>query len=183
MGRSGPGWCGSGGRSCGICGLTGRSGARSVRWPPGSEDDGANRLGPPADREPLAQLLRLVPRPADDVIDFHRYVGGASLPDIGNGYFVHVTGPLARQAQEQALRIGPPHEVSILVFGSDGGGALYAVPVAAAGPVYRLRDCAIADGLAEAGDVRGVAAAFQDFLERLRVAVATLAATAELTDL
>jgi len=129
-------------------------------------EPGRNRLGPPAAEQALASLQAIVPRPAADLIDFYRCIGQVSLPDVGNGYF-----------------IGPPHELDVLVFGSDGGGALYAVPAAKPGPVYRLRECRIKNGIAIAGDIQIVAVDYRTFLQRLQIAVEAFAATGHPADL
>ena len=147
-------------------------------------EPGRNQLGPPAAEQALASLQAIVPRPAADLIDFYRCIGQVSLPDIGNGYFIHPADLVARQAADaQPRRIGPPHELDVLVFGSDGGGALYAVPAAKPGPVYRLRECSIKDGIASAGAIQVVAVDYRTFLQRLQIAVETFAATGHPGDL
>jgi len=147
-------------------------------------EPGHNQLGPPAAEQALALLQAIVPRPAADLIDFYRCIGQVSLPDIGNGYFIHPADLVARQAADaEPRRIGPPHELDVLVFGSDGGGALYAVPAAKPGPVYRLRECSIKDGIAIAGDIQVVAVDYRTFLQRLEIAVETFAATGHPADL
>lgn len=88
-------------------------------------EPGMNQLGPPAAEQALASLQAIVPRPAADLIDFYRWIGQVSLPDVGNGYFIHPADLVARQAAGgEPCRIGPPHELDVLVFGSNGGGAL-----------------------------------------------------------
>jgi hypothetical protein len=147
-------------------------------------EPGVNQLGPPAAEQALASLQAIVPRPAADLIDFYRCIGQVSLPDVGNGYFIHPADLVARQAADgEPRRIGPPHELDILVFGSDGGGALYAVPAAKPGPVYRLRECSIKDGIASAGDIQIIAMDYRTFLQHLESAVETFAATGHPTDL
>ena len=147
-------------------------------------EPGRNRLGPPAAEQALASLQAIVPRPAADLIDFYRCIGQVSLPDVGNGYFIHPADLVARQAADgEPRRIGPPHELDVLVFGSDGGGALYAVPAAKPGPVYQLRECSIKDGIAIAGDIQIVAVDYRIFLQRLEIAVETFTATGHPADL
>ena len=80
-------------------------------------------------------------------------------------------------------RIGPPVDAGVLVFASDGGGALYVIPAAKAGPVYRLRDYVIRDGVADARYAQIAAGDLQEFLQRLRLAVQTFTSTGNLTDL
>jgi hypothetical protein len=73
-----------------------------------------------------------------DLIEFYGAIQGVSLPDLGNGYFVHTPDTVANPA-----RFGFPNTVSgalngrIAVFGSDGGGGLLAVQ-RSDGRVYRL---------------------------------------------
>ena len=133
-------------------------------------------------RDRLGGLIREYAQFAkgDRVFGTHK----VSLPDIGNGYFIHPADRVARQAADgEPRRIGPPHELDVLVFGSDGGGALYAVPAAKPGPVYRLRECSIKDGIAIAGDIKVVAVDYRTFLQRLEIAVETFAATGHPADL
>jgi hypothetical protein len=147
-------------------------------------EPGTNQLGPPATEQALASLQAIVPRPAADLIDFYRWIGQVSLPDVGNGYFIHPADLVARQAAGgEPRRIGPPHELDILVFGSDGGGALYAVPAAKPGPVYRLREYSINNGIALAGNIKIIAVDYRTFLQRLQTAVDTFVATGHPADL
>lgn len=64
----------------------------------------ANRLGPPATATQLEALASLHPRPHADLIDLHRTVGAVTLPDVGNGYFVHHAELVVAHAHE-----GEPH--------------------------------------------------------------------------
>jgi hypothetical protein len=149
----------------------------------GFEPDG-DTVGPPASRGAVALLAALRPAPARDLLTFYENIGEVSLPDVGNGYFIHAPRLVAEQAQAgEPRRIGPPVDVDVLAFASDGGGAFYALPAAKAGPVYRLRECAIRDGVAEARDVQIVAGDLRAFLQRLKLAVETFASTGNLTDL
>ena len=61
--------------------------------------------------------------------------------------------------------------------------AVYAVPAAKPGPVYRLRECNIKEGVALAGNIQIVAVDYRTLLQRLEIAVETFAATGHLTDL
>jgi hypothetical protein len=147
-------------------------------------EPGTNELGPPASGEALTSLAALQATPAHDLLAFYRNVGEVSLPDVGSGYFIHPPCLVVQQAQAGELhRIGPPVDVEVLVFASDGGGALYALPAAQAGPVYRLRDCALRDGVAGARGARVVADDLQAFLQSLELAVETFVSTGNLTDL
>lgn len=115
---------------------------------------------------------------------FYENIGEVSLPDIGNGYFIHSPRLVLEHARDGGVRrIGPPFDVGVLAFASDGGGALYVLPAAEAGPVYRLRDCALLDGVADARGVETVADDLQEFLQRLKLAAETFMSTGNLTDL
>jgi hypothetical protein len=149
-------------------------------------EPGAHTVGPPASREAIDSLAELQPGPARDLLVFYETIGEVSLPDVGNGYFIHSPGQVTDHAQAAEPRsIGPPFDIEVLAFASDGGGALYVLPAAEAGPVYRLRDCAIRDGVASArpGDVQIVAGDLRAFLQRLKFAVETFTKTGSLTGL
>jgi hypothetical protein len=107
-----------------------------------------------------------------------------SLPDVGNGYFIHSSGLVIGHAHGEGLRrLGAPLDLDVVTFASDGGGALYALPAADPGPVYRLRDCALHDGVADAQGAETVAADLQGFLQRLELAVERFTSTGDLIDL
>jgi len=147
-------------------------------------DPGANAVRPPAAAEAVASLAALRPAPARDLLTFYENIGEVSLPDVGNGYFIHAPRLVVEQARAgNPRRIGPPVDVDVLAFAGDGGGALYALPAAKAGPVYRLRDYVLRDGVAEARDVQIVAGDLRAFLQRLKLAVETFTSTGNLTDL
>jgi hypothetical protein len=147
-------------------------------------EPGTNAVGPPAAREAVASLAALRPAPAHDLLIFYENIGEVSLPDVGNGYFIHSPRLVIQQAQAgEPRRIGPPVDVDVLAFASDGGGALYAVPAAEGGPVYRLHDYVLQDGVAYARDVQIAAGDLQAFLQRLKLAVETFTSTGDLTDL
>ncbi|MEV2237998.1 hypothetical protein [Micromonospora sp. NPDC049891] len=85
-------------------------------------------------------------------------------------------------------RIGEPfgEDVDVVIFGADGGGALYAIAVGGISTVYRLRECGYEQGIysgsADFG-VTVVAEDLDDFLDALLAAVATFAANGSITDL
>lgn len=149
-------------------------------------EPGVNAVGPPAAAEALASLAALRPAPARELLLFYESIGEVSLPDVGNGYFIHPPRLVAGQAQAGGpRRIGPPFDVDVVAFASDGGGALYALPAAGAGPVYRLRDCALLDGaaVASAGGAEAAAGDLREFLQHLKLAVGTFTRTGGLTGL
>jgi hypothetical protein len=98
-------------------------------YPPGE-----NRVGPPITAAGLAAIEESLPPISGDLQAFCGIVGEVSLPDIGNGWFV--LSPL------YPGRIGPPYNMDVAQFASDGGGTVYAVPVGRSGPVLRLREVA-----------------------------------------
>jgi hypothetical protein len=149
----------------------------------GYEPD-ANTVGPSASREAVASLAALRPAAVPDLLAFYQSIGEVSLPDVGNGYFIHSPHLVVGHAQAgEPRRIGPPLDVDVLVFASDGGGALYVLPAAQAGPVYRLRDPVLRNGVADARNAQIAAGDLQAFLQRLKLAVQTFTSTGNLTDL
>lgn len=148
-------------------------------------EPGTNELRPPASEDELAALAALGTAAARDLAALYENTGEVSLPDVGNGYFIHPPDAVMRDRTDFLRRIGPPWDVDVLLFGSDGGGALYVLPLAEAGPVYRLRDCAVVAGVADPRSAEAQIAArdLQDFLRRLREAVSEYASTGDLTSL
>nr|BFE55640.1 hypothetical protein GCM10020063_001660 [Dactylosporangium thailandense] len=136
---------------------------------------GAQTVGPPASEADLVALRSRVPCVPDDLVAVCRWVGEVSLPDIANGYFMF--GPQYIH-DGRADRIGEPfaEDVDVVVFGSDGGGATYAMAVDGVGTVYRL------DGCAHPG-VTGVVDDLDDFLERLLAAVEAFADDGQISGL
>jgi len=145
-------------------------------------EPGTNELGPPASQEAVTSLAALRPVPARDLLTLYRKVGEVSLPDVGNGYFIHSPSLVISHRGEPPC-IGQPFDVDVLVFASDGGCALYAPSAAEAGPVYRLRECAIWNGVAAAREIQTVAEDLQEFLQHLQTAIGTYTRTGDLTDL
>lgn len=147
-------------------------------------EPGINEVGPPASKEAVASLAALQPTPAHDLLALYQNINEVSLPDVGNGYFIHSPRSVIQHVQAgEPRRIGRPFDIDVLVFASDGGGALYALPAAEAGPVYRLRDYARRDGVADARGVQIAAKDLQALLQRLKLALATFTSTGRLIDL
>ncbi|MFI7705827.1 hypothetical protein [Nonomuraea sp. NPDC049480] len=88
------------------------------------------------------------PRVPADVGAFFDVIAQVSLPDFWNGYFL---GPpswiagLHRAREPQTVKTGAG-EQEVLVFGSDGGGTMYAVPLPEGRPVYKLPSGELRDG-------------------------------------
>jgi hypothetical protein len=152
---------------------------------------GTHIAGQPASEAELAALKSRLPWIPDDLLAVCRWVGAVSLPDIANGYFLfeprHILGMLDHED-------GIPHSIAepfdeavdVVVFGSDGGGTLYALAVNAAGTVYRLRECAYQGGAyyGTAGfGVIEVAESLDDFLDKFLAAVSQFADDGSIADL
>lgn len=113
------------------------------------------------------------------VIEFFDAIEEVSLPDVWNGYFL---GPVDWVASKHAAREPRWMSVSgdlveILLVGSDGGGALYAVALSD-GAVYRLEEPAIADGVARTAvehQISRLADDFSDFLDLFAAGLESLA--------
>jgi hypothetical protein len=141
-----------------------------VGYPPGD-----NRVGPPISAARLAAIEESLPMLPADLEMFCRVVGEVSLPDIGNGWFV--LSPLS------PARIGPPYNVDIVQFASDGGGTVYAVPVGESGPVLRLREVTEVAGIYDGDRVHVSAPHLHAFLASLHDAVRLFARTGGIADL
>lgn len=102
-------------------------------------------------------LVALTPIPSD-LTTLYWVIGEVSLPDVGNGYFIHPASMVAEHFREY----GPVQiddEWPSLVFASDGGGHLFAVT--GSGQVWRSTTPDWFDGFEIA------AASIQDFLEQV----------------
>lgn len=149
-----------------------------------------HRIGPPAVVGELAALRERVPWVPDDLLTLYRQVGPVSLPDIANGYYIHAPKHVAADSERAAVRpdrvgAGLADPVDVVVFGSNGGGDLYALVTTSRGPVYRLRDAGYEAGVYH-GTRHGVAIVGDDlhhFLGRLLTAVETFADRGDVTDL
>ncbi len=75
----------------------------------------------------------------DDLVTFYRHVEQVSLPDVDSGFFVHPEGrTVAGLRGGLPTRIAGSREDSVVVFGSDGGGSLFALSATDGSTVYRL---------------------------------------------
>jgi hypothetical protein len=101
---------------------------------------------------------------------FYRTIHEVLLPDIGNGYFIHpldhVLNELTRQGPVRLVESTPG-----VVFGSDGGGILYAADHS--GTIYRSRAASRNSGF------ELVAPDLSSFLDQLRQAVKRFVATGQ----
>lgn len=115
-------------------------------------------IGPPVAPDGIPDWL------PTDLVALLRVVGPVSLPDVGNGWFLHP----ADAAQDD--RIADPFEAAVVVFGSDGGGDLFAVTTGD-GRVLRLRDAAYLGGVYEGSGITVVAGDLAGFLDLVLRAV------------
>ncbi|MEU5943738.1 SMI1/KNR4 family protein [Micromonospora sp. NPDC047548] len=159
--------------------------ARLDRLLPGFEvrfgyPPGRHTIGGPAGEEELASLAGT--RLPGDLLAWYRQVREVSLPDIGNGYFIHEPGLVACR---EVTSIRGRFTEDVVVFASDGGGTLFASGAVTDSPVYRLPAGEIVAGVYRSDDPRidVVAENLTDFLDRLRDTVEVFAATGAAGDL
>ncbi|MEV0430554.1 hypothetical protein [Micromonospora sp. NPDC050495] len=133
---------------------------------------GRHTIGGPAGEEELASLAGT--RLPGDLLEWYGHVREVSLPDIGNGYFLHEPGLVARREVTAARG---RFTADVVVFASDGGGTLFAVDALTGSPVYRLPAGEIVAGVYRSDDPRFdvVAENLTGFLDRLRDTVEVFA--------
>jgi hypothetical protein len=147
---------------------------------------GDHQVGPPASGAELDLLRQRLPWVPDELVALHRHVGPVSLPDIGNGYFLHPIAGVVGMPERpgRADQIGEPlaGNVDVVVFGGNGGGDLYALAVTD-GRVFRLREAACAGGVYDGTDegVTVVGTDLRHFLERFLGAVTAFATDGSIT--
>lgn len=95
-------------------------------------------------------------------------IDSVSLPDIGNGYFIHRPSTVTAHLDEYGA-VPLENGDHGIVFGSDGGGNLFAL--AANGTVHKSRTASWND------EFYAVAASPRDFLEQLHDVIDQFAAT------
>ncbi|MFD0591658.1 hypothetical protein ACFQZ4_02985 [Catellatospora coxensis] len=110
-----------------------------------------------------------------DLLTWCRRVREVSLPDVGAGYFLHPPDLIVAHALVEGVQWiidGDGSRERVVVFGSDGGGTLYALnPTGTA--VHRLPPGEMHDGVYRTDDPRAgvVAPHLVGFLDLLRAAV------------
>ncbi|MFR9780891.1 hypothetical protein ACL02O_33250 [Micromonospora sp. MS34] len=141
---------------------------------------GRHTVGGPAGEEELASLAGM--RLPGDLLVWYRQVREASLPDVGNGYFIDEPGLVARR---EVTAIRGSFTADVVVFASDGGGTLFAVDAVTGSPVYRLPAGEIVAGVYRSDDPRFdvVAGNLAGFLDRLRDTVERFATMGVVGDL
>ena len=107
-----------------------------------------------------------------DLLDFYAKVVQVSFPDVENGFFIHSVENIVEGGHPTKLTGAANDEIT--VFGSDGGGGLFALN-AAGDKVYRLAGGSLVGPVYEV-DESGldiVASNFESFLIQLRDQVQT----------
>lgn len=126
------------------------------------------RAAPEAGAETVEALAAAgVPRA---LCDFYGQVERVSLPDLDSRYFVHsAVEVLSGVNGEQPTKLDGNFSDSIVVFGSDGGGGLFALG-GARGNVYRLSGGSVMGDTYQTGRLGEKVASsdFRGFLEILR---------------
>ncbi|MFD3576372.1 hypothetical protein [Streptomyces sp. NPDC058644] len=86
-----------------------------------------------------ASAVPAVPAAPGDLALLYRHISRLSLPDVGVGLFVHSVRQTADGLRgDLPTRVVGEVEDSVVVFGSDGGGALFALSRTDGATVYRL---------------------------------------------
>ncbi|MEU5599748.1 SMI1/KNR4 family protein [Streptomyces sp. NPDC020298] len=124
----------------------------------------------PADDETRAAATLLTNHRSEcaALVSLFAVIGSVSLPDIGNGYFIHPPSIVTAHLDEYG-EVPLENGDHGIVFGSDGGGNLFAL--AANGTVHKSRTAFWNE------EFYAVAASLRDFLEQLRDVIDQFAAT------
>ena len=105
-----------------------------------------------------------------EIIDFYAVVEEVSFSDVGNGYFVHQLEQVISGIHgQQPTRVIGAVEDNVVVFGSSGGGELFALSSSGRG-IYGLGGGAFLENYydADSAGLSMVANDFLGFLEFLR---------------
>ncbi|MGW2625338.1 hypothetical protein [Micromonospora taraxaci] len=141
---------------------------------------GRHAIGGPAGEEELASLANVCP--PGDLLAWYRQVREVSLPDVGNGVFIHDPGLVARR---EVTAVRGRCAADVVVFASDGGGTLFAIEAVSGSPVYRLPAGEVVAGVYRSDNQRFavVSEDLAGFLNRQRDAVELFVATGAAVDL
>ncbi|MEW2291381.1 hypothetical protein ABZ719_01555 [Streptomyces sp. NPDC006743] len=107
---------------------------------------------------------------AQDLIDFYAHVARISLPDVGAGFFAdEVEDVIDGLRGTQPTRVSGVSERNVVVFGSEGGGALFAAD-RQTGEIIRLEGGALvgSDYEVEGPGVAVIARDFSEFMQFLQ---------------
>lgn len=114
-----------------------------------------------------------------DLAEFYGEIGEVSLPDIGNGFFIHSAATLPAAAETGLpVAVTTPAVGVVATFGSDGGGGLFCMAVRD-GAIYHLPSGEVLAGVYD-GEPRMVATDLDGFLERLLRAVRAFVASGDI---
>jgi hypothetical protein len=105
-----------------------------------------------------------------DLCGFYERIEKVTLPDVGNGFFVDSVGDVVGgRGDWQPAEVRGDVADSIVVFGSDGGGGLFAVSLTS-GEVYRLSGGSMEGEVYEVGEsgVQVIADDLWGFMQYLR---------------
>jgi hypothetical protein len=121
-----------------------------------------NKITTVANGDPAAtRQLSTHPAVSPALSDFYTVIDNVTLPDVGNGYFVHPAQlVLDDLTHDGPVRIG---QSTAVIFGSDGGGILFAS--SPDGTIYRSHTAS------RDSDFAVIATDIHDFLDQLRQAV------------
>jgi hypothetical protein len=116
-----------------------------------------------------AEALAALGAPAE-LINFYQEIDQLSMPDVKNGFFVHSCEDVVNGMKgEQPTRLTGYIDDKIVVFGSDGGGGLFALS-STNGQVYRLSGGASVGSIYEVDEagVNIIKPTFWSYLNYLR---------------
>jgi hypothetical protein len=128
-----------------------------------------NRITEAREGQPLGEVTADPDMPPT-LTGIYQAIHEVSLPDIGNGYFIHPLDHVLNELTQQ----GPVRLTDStlgVVFGSDGGGILYAA--SHSGTIYRSQVAS------RDSDFELIATDLRDFLDQLRQAVKRFIATGQ----
>ncbi|WKX68604.1 hypothetical protein [Streptomyces sp. XD-27] len=124
------------------------------------------------DSDTKSHLAVLKEAEVGDLVAFYSRVAEVSLPDVGSGFFVHAAESVIDGMNgDQPTRVAGSADEPIIVFGSDGGGSLFALG-ASEGLIYRLTGGTLIGSVYEVEDsgLEVVARNLWGFLQYLREA-------------
>ncbi|MEV0254388.1 hypothetical protein AB0H82_08965 [Streptomyces sp. NPDC050732] len=105
-----------------------------------------------AEPSPALDELSAAEGVPQDLVAFYQKVAEVSLPDLESGFFIHPVGhTLSGMRGDLPTRIMGSREDSVIVFGSDGGGSLYALSGTDGSTVYRLPPSRVEGGVYSEG--------------------------------
>ncbi|WP_433435435.1 hypothetical protein [Nonomuraea sp. CA-141351] len=139
---------------------------RTFGYPPG--ENVVHMVSPEESNDAARRLTDLRVRP--ELQRFYSIIRDISLPDVENGFFIHPAEQVVDGIRGvQPTRVAGAIKDEIVVFGSDGGGALFALN-GAGDKIYRLTGGALvgAEYDVEESGVEIITYEFWGFLDYLR---------------